>query len=57
MALPAFTNILITGLWGCRLSRVVWFLHQVLISKLPFRHVHLKNKFGNLVPVHELRVR
>lgn len=29
---------------------------QTLSSRLPFRHVHLKNKFGKLIPVSELQV-
>ncbi|BDA42989.1 Trafficking protein particle complex subunit 10 [Coccomyxa sp. Obi] len=37
-----------TNVWG--------LVSDVLLSRLPFRHVHLKNKFGNLVPISELHV-
>ena len=29
---------------------------QILLNRLPFRHVHLKNKFGKLIKVNELQI-
>ena len=31
-------------------------LLQILLNRLPFRHVHLKNKFGKLIAVEELQI-
>ena len=37
-------------------SEYAWVPLQILLNRLPFRHVHLKNKFGKLIKVNELQI-